>query len=74
MYSGVTLKFTEPPDAAVPTAMWRIYPFKGEEALRKLLNFLHSCYSCTSSSSSKLLFNRQGSTSSNFVHISSQSK
>ena len=29
------LKFTEPLDAAVPNEMWRIYPFKGDEALRK---------------------------------------
>jgi hypothetical protein len=27
------LKFTEPPNAAIPTDVWRLYPFKGDEAL-----------------------------------------
>jgi len=42
--NGVTLKFTEPPDAAIPTTMWRIYPFKGEEALPALHIHRQSCY------------------------------
>jgi smad nuclear-interacting protein 1 len=47
-YKGVVLKFTEPLDAALPTDHWKIYPFKGEEALGKsnhhllldLMNFI----------------------------------
>jgi len=41
----VTLKFTEPPDAAIPTTMWRIYPFKGEEALRKSFLYIYTLIS-----------------------------
>jgi hypothetical protein len=31
--NGVKLKWMEPPDAAKPNKRWRLYPFKGEEAL-----------------------------------------
>jgi len=42
--NGVVLKFTEPLDAAVPDEMWKIYPFKGEEALPALHIHRQSCY------------------------------
>jgi smad nuclear-interacting protein 1 len=31
--NGVVLKWSEPPDAAKPTKRWRLYVFKGKEAL-----------------------------------------
>lgn len=31
--NGVTLKWAEPPDAQKPTKRWRLYVFKGKEAL-----------------------------------------
>jgi hypothetical protein len=35
--SGVTLKFTEPLDAKKPDENWRIFPFRGDEELRKII-------------------------------------
>eukprot|EP00128_Syssomonas_multiformis_P002819 Colp12_sorted_trinity150504_noHs@21738 len=32
-FEGITLKYTEPPEARKPTKHWRLYPFKGEEQL-----------------------------------------
>ena len=32
---GVTIKYNEPPEARKPKTKWRLYPFKGEKALRK---------------------------------------
>ncbi|KAF9666950.1 hypothetical protein SADUNF_Sadunf16G0281900 [Salix dunnii] len=42
---GVTLLFTEPPDAKKPDVRWRLYVFKGGEALNEPL-YIHrqSCY------------------------------
>ncbi|XP_057251173.1 FHA domain-containing protein DDL [Beta vulgaris subsp. vulgaris] len=42
---GVTLLFTEPPDARKPTVRWRLYVFKGGEVLDEPL-YVHrqSCY------------------------------
>lgn len=42
---GVTLLFTEPPDAKKPNVRWRLYVFKGGEALNEPL-YIHrqSCY------------------------------
>jgi smad nuclear-interacting protein 1 len=31
--SGVVLKFAEPPEAKRPSRKWRLYPFKGDQAL-----------------------------------------
>ncbi|KAB1226369.1 FHA domain-containing protein DDL [Morella rubra] len=42
---GVTLLFTEPPDARKPSVRWRLYVFKGGEVLNEPL-YIHrqSCY------------------------------
>ncbi|XP_057979231.1 FHA domain-containing protein DDL isoform X1 [Malania oleifera] len=42
---GVTLQFTEPPDARKPDIRWRLYVFKGGEVLNEPL-YIHrqSCY------------------------------
>ncbi|KAK1260908.1 FHA domain-containing protein DDL [Acorus gramineus] len=44
-YRGVTLLFTEPPDARKPDVRWRLYVFKGGEVLNEPL-YVHrqSCY------------------------------
>uniref|UniRef100_A0A5K3FS67 FHA domain-containing protein n=1 Tax=Mesocestoides corti TaxID=53468 RepID=A0A5K3FS67_MESCO len=33
-YKGVVIKYNEPDDARKPSAFWRLYPFKGKEALK----------------------------------------
>lgn len=33
-FKGVVIKYSEPPEARKPTLQWRLYPFKGEEALK----------------------------------------
>ena len=33
-YKGVVIKYNEPEDARKPTNFWRLYPFKGDEALK----------------------------------------
>merc|ERR1711879_416067 len=35
-YKGVVIKYSEPDDAQKPKKMWRLYPFKGKEALKTL--------------------------------------
>ncbi|XP_028516728.1 smad nuclear interacting protein 1 [Exaiptasia diaphana] len=35
-YKGVVIKYNEPPEARKPKTRWRLYPFKGEEALKVL--------------------------------------
>lgn len=46
----MSLKFHEPPESRPPIDVWRIYIFKGEEALRtkifdtEPINLLQSCY------------------------------
>lgn len=32
-FNGVVVKYNEPPEAMVPKRSWRLYPFKGDEAL-----------------------------------------
>lgn len=31
--NGVVIKYAEPPEAKIPKRRWRLYPFKGEQAL-----------------------------------------
>ena len=33
-FKGVVIKYNEPPEARIPKRKWRLYPFKGEEALK----------------------------------------
>ncbi|RWS30598.1 smad nuclear interacting protein 1-like protein [Leptotrombidium deliense] len=33
LFNGVVVKYNEPPEARIPKRNWRLYPFKGEEAL-----------------------------------------
>lgn len=42
--NGVTLKWTEPGDAALPDALWRLYVFKGEENVETLHIHRQSSY------------------------------
>lgn len=42
--NGVVLKYAEPPEARRPKRRWRLYPFKGEEALQTLHIHRQSCY------------------------------
>ena len=32
-FQGVVIKYNEPPEARKPKTRWRLYPFKGEEAM-----------------------------------------
>ena len=32
---GVVIKYNEPEEARIPKIRWRLYPFKGDEVLRK---------------------------------------
>ena len=41
---GVVIKYNEPEEARVPRIRWRLYPFKGDETLRK---FEHCDCECT---------------------------
>ena len=34
------IKYNEPPEARIPKKRWRLYPFKGSEALKVLLGFM----------------------------------
>ncbi|CAI9099729.1 OLC1v1036591C1 [Oldenlandia corymbosa var. corymbosa] len=45
-YRGVTLLFTEPPDARKPDIIWRLYEFRGGEMLNDKPLYLNrgSCY------------------------------
>ncbi|CAI2303316.1 unnamed protein product [Caenorhabditis sp. 36 PRJEB53466] len=43
-FRGVVIKYNEPPEAKKPNARWRIYPFKGEEALQVLYVHRQSAY------------------------------
>ena len=42
---GVVLKYSEPPEARMPTERWRLYIFKGDEELGKMdldvITFFH---------------------------------
>jgi len=41
---GVELKYLEPDNGARPRIKWRLYPFKGEEALPPYKLYLKSCF------------------------------
>ncbi|CAG9538013.1 unnamed protein product [Cercopithifilaria johnstoni] len=43
-YRGVVIKYNEPSDAHVPKLRWRLYPFKGDEALPVLYIHRQSAY------------------------------
>eukprot|EP01049_Picozoa_sp_SAG25_P006308 SAG25_NODE_469_length_7669_cov_4.786262_5_plen_256_part_00 len=45
-YKGVVLKFSEPPEARIPTTRWRLYIFKGNEPLEPLRIYKQSFYLC----------------------------
>lgn len=42
--NGIVLKYAEPLEARKPKRRWRLYPFKGEEALKTLYIHRQSCY------------------------------
>lgn len=44
MHNGVLVKYSEPNDAAMPTTKWRLYPFKGDEALPQIYIHRQSAY------------------------------
>jgi len=37
LLQGVVIKYSEPPEARMPKTRWRLYPFRGDQALRKCL-------------------------------------
>ncbi|CAB3407454.1 unnamed protein product [Caenorhabditis bovis] len=43
-FRGVVIKYNEPPEAKKPNARWRLYPFKGDEALPVLYIHRQSAY------------------------------
>lgn len=43
-FRGVVIKYNEPPEAKKPNARWRLYPFKGDEALQVLYIHRQSAY------------------------------
>ncbi|XP_002740817.1 smad nuclear-interacting protein 1-like [Saccoglossus kowalevskii] len=43
-YKGVVIKYNEPPEARKPKRRWRMYPFKGDEALPLLHIHRQSAY------------------------------
>ncbi|XP_077973678.1 smad nuclear interacting protein 1-like [Styela clava] len=43
-FRGVVIKYNEPPEARVPKKKWRLYPFKGDEALKVLHLHRQSAY------------------------------
>ena len=45
-YKGVVLKFSEPPEARLPTIRWRLYVFKGTEPLEPLRIYKQSFFLC----------------------------
>lgn len=44
VYKGVVIKYSEPPEARMPKKRWRLYPFKGEEAMPTLYIHRQSAY------------------------------
>ncbi|XP_062598969.1 smad nuclear interacting protein 1-like [Saccostrea cucullata] len=44
VYRGVVIKYNQPPEARKPKTRWRLYPFKGEEALPVLHIHRQSAY------------------------------
>ena len=45
-YRGVVIKYNEPPEARKPKKRWRLYPFKGTEALKVRLNYSLMMFNC----------------------------
>lgn len=43
-YKGVVIKYTEPAEARIPKTKWRLYPFKGDEALQTMYIHRNSGY------------------------------
>uniref|UniRef100_A0A0N4Z6N7 FHA domain-containing protein n=1 Tax=Parastrongyloides trichosuri TaxID=131310 RepID=A0A0N4Z6N7_PARTI len=43
-HKGVVVKYSEPQDAAKPIVRWRLYPFKGDEALPQIYIHRQSSY------------------------------
>ncbi|XP_068713691.1 smad nuclear-interacting protein 1-like [Montipora capricornis] len=43
-YKGVVIKYNEPPEARKPKTRWRLYPFKGEEAMSIMYIHRQSAY------------------------------
>jgi len=43
-YKGVVIKYSEPPEAKIPKKRWRLYPFKGDEALKVVYLHRQSAY------------------------------
>lgn len=44
VYRGVVIKYNQPPEARKPKTRWRLYPFKGDEALPVLHIHRQSAY------------------------------
>ncbi|CAJ0578396.1 unnamed protein product, partial [Mesorhabditis spiculigera] len=44
LFRGVVIKYNEPPEAKKPKTRWRLYPFKGDEALPTLYVHRQSAY------------------------------
>uniref|UniRef100_A0A1B0DB75 Uncharacterized protein n=1 Tax=Phlebotomus papatasi TaxID=29031 RepID=A0A1B0DB75_PHLPP len=42
--NGVVIKYAEPPEARKPKRRWRLYPFKGEQALPTMYIHRQSCF------------------------------
>ncbi|XP_078384623.1 smad nuclear-interacting protein 1-like isoform X2 [Oculina patagonica] len=43
-YKGVVIKYNEPPEARKPKTRWRLYPFKGDEAMSVMYIHRQSAY------------------------------
>lgn len=43
-FNGVVIKYSEPPESRMPKKRWRLYQFKGEEALPTLYIHRQSAY------------------------------
>lgn len=43
-FNGVTVVYNEPPEARKPKLRWRLYPFKGDEAMPCLYVHRQSAY------------------------------
>lgn len=43
-FNGVVITYSEPPEARKPKTKWRLYPFKGDEALDVLYVHRQSAY------------------------------
>ncbi|KAF7494509.1 Smad nuclear interacting protein 1 [Sarcoptes scabiei] len=43
-FNGIVIKYNEPPEAMIPKTHWRLYPFKGREALEYIPIHKQSAY------------------------------